>query len=80
MSKKLVKHKESGNVLAAKVLSKDQIVKTKQVAHIFSEKKVLACCRFPFLVYLEFSSKDNDFLYLGLPYCIGGELFTYHRK
>lgn len=45
-----------------------------------NEKQVLFACRFPFMLGLVFSRKDNDFLYLGLPFINGGELFTYHRK
>lgn len=63
-----------------KLLSKKDIVKYKQIAHVLNEKQVLFSCRFPLLLGLVFSRKDNDFLYLGLPFVNGGELFTYHRK
>lgn len=76
----LAKRAVTGNYYAVKILSKDQIVKTKQVSHVHSEKRVLRCIRFPFLIHLEFSAKDFDYLYLGLPFVNGGELFTYHRK
>lgn len=45
-----------------------------------NEKRVLAAIDFPFLISLEFSAKDFDHLYLGLPFINGGEMFTYHRK
>ncbi|XP_037950160.1 cAMP-dependent protein kinase catalytic subunit 2 [Teleopsis dalmanni] len=77
---KLVKEKKSLHYFAAKIMIKDQIVKTKQTTHIFNEKRVLHSVRFPFLIKLEFSTKDNDNVYLGLPFVNGGELFTYHRK
>ncbi|KAI9584625.1 hypothetical protein GQX74_006520 [Glossina fuscipes] len=76
----LVKEKTSIRYFAAKILLKDQIVRTKQVSHVHNEKKVLECIRFPFLIYLEFATKDYDCLYLGLPFINGGELFTYHRN
>ncbi|XP_058983853.1 cAMP-dependent protein kinase catalytic subunit 2-like isoform X1 [Musca domestica] len=76
----LVKNRQTGNYYAVKILIKDQIVKTKQVTHVHTEKRVLSSIRFPFLIHLEFSSKDFDYLYLGLPFINGGELFTYHRK
>uniref|UniRef100_A0A1A9W6K8 Protein kinase domain-containing protein n=1 Tax=Glossina brevipalpis TaxID=37001 RepID=A0A1A9W6K8_9MUSC len=76
----LVKEKSTVRYFAAKILLKDQIVRTKQVSHVHNEKKVLECMRFPFLIFLEFSAKDFDCLYLGLPFINGGELFTYHRK
>lgn len=76
----LVKEKEGDNYYASKQLSKDQIIKTKQVSHVMSEKKVLNSMCFPFTVNLVSSFKDNDSLYLVLPLIMGGELFTYHRK
>ncbi|XP_017484904.1 PREDICTED: cAMP-dependent protein kinase catalytic subunit beta [Rhagoletis zephyria] len=76
----LAREKTSGDLYAAKIMLKDKIVKMKQVAHVHNEKRVLACIRFPSLICLEFSRKDFDHLYLGLPFINGGELFTYHRK
>ncbi|CAD6993010.1 unnamed protein product [Ceratitis capitata] len=76
----LAKDKVNAEYYAVKIMLKDQIVKMKQVMHVHTEKRVLASIKFPFLVWLEFSRKDNDFLYLGLPFINGGELFTYHRK
>ncbi|XP_022213286.1 cAMP-dependent protein kinase catalytic subunit 2 [Drosophila obscura] len=76
----LVREKESGQYYASKQLSKDQIVKTKQVTHVMSEKNVLRSIHFPNTVFLISSFKDNDSLYLILPLIAGGELFSYHRK
>ncbi|TMW40040.1 hypothetical protein DOY81_014880, partial [Sarcophaga bullata] len=76
----LVKQTSTGTYFAAKILIKDQIVKTKQINHVHNEKRALAAVRFPFLVHLEFSAKDYEYLYLGLPFINGGDLFTYHRK
>lgn len=76
----LIKEKENDNYFASKQLTKDQIVKTKQVVHVMSEKRVLNSIRFPFTIHLIASFKDNDSLYLIIPLILGGELFTYHRK
>ncbi|CAD6993011.1 protein kinase DC1 [Ceratitis capitata] len=76
----LSRDKSTGDYYAIKLMMKERIVKMKQVAHVHNEKRVLACIKFPFLIYLEFSRKDFDLLYLGLPFINGGELFTYHRK
>jgi len=62
------------------VLSKKHIIKQKQLTHTLQEKKVLFCIKFPFTVYLAFSYKDNDFIYFGMPFINGGELFTHLRK
>ncbi|ALC47605.1 Pka-C1 [Drosophila busckii] len=76
----LVMDKETKIYYASKQLSKDQILKTKQVGHLMSEKRVLTAMHFPFTLNLIASFKDFDSLYLILPFCAGGELFTYHRK
>lgn len=75
-----MRERESGVYYASKQLSKDQIVKTKQVSHVMSEKNVLRSMTFPNTVNLIASYKDFDSLYLVLPLIGGGELFTYHRK
>lgn len=76
----LVREKNGKNYYAAKMMSKDDLVRTKQITHVHNEKHVLNSVRFPFLVHLIDSTKDFDFLYLVLPFINGGELFTYHRK
>ncbi|XP_054743140.1 cAMP-dependent protein kinase catalytic subunit 2-like [Anastrepha obliqua] len=77
---KLVREKSTGNYYAAKFVLKEMIVKTKQVPHIFNEKRVLLSIDFPYVVMMDFSRKDFDSLIFGLPFINGGELFTYHRK
>ncbi|KAH8280051.1 hypothetical protein KR018_002268 [Drosophila ironensis] len=76
----LVKEKLGKNYYAAKMMSKDDLVRLKQVAHVHNEKHVLNATRFPFLIYLVDSTKDFDYLYLILPLIMGGELFSYHRR
>ncbi|XP_011210032.1 cAMP-dependent protein kinase catalytic subunit 2 [Bactrocera dorsalis] len=77
---KLVREKSTGNYYAAKLVLKEMIVKTKQVPHIFNEKRVLLSIDFPYVVMMDFCRKDFDHLIFGLPFINGGELFTYHRK
>lgn len=76
----LATHKPSGKYYALKLLDKQKIVKLKQVDHTMSEKKILQAVRFPFLIHLKFSFKDNDYLYLGMPFINGGEMFSHLRK
>lgn len=63
-----------------KYLSKEKVVKNKQITHTLLEKRVLTCIDFPFLVSLESAFKDNTTLYLLLPFVNGGEMFTLLRK
>lgn len=63
-----------------KVMEKMRIVKLKQVEHTLYEKKILESAKFPFLISLEFSFKDNSYIYLLMPFVNGGEMFTHLRK
>lgn len=76
----LVKHKGNGNYFALKVLSKLEIIKSKQIENALNEKKILACVEFPFLIFLAYSFKDNSYLYMVLEFVIGGEMFTLLRN
>lgn len=75
-----MKHEPTDKFYAVKILRKDKIVKSKQVSHTMNEKKILRAVNFPFVVKLEFSLKDNSYLYMGMGFINGGELFTVLRK
>lgn len=75
-----MKHEPTDKFYAVKILRKDKIVKSKQVSHTVNEKKILRAVNYVFVVNLEFSLKDNSFLYMGMPFINGGELFTVLRK
>ena len=73
----IVQH--NGQSLALKIMEKQTIVKLKQVEHTLSEKRILQAIKFPFLVNLVYSFKDNSHLYLALEFASGGEMFTHLR-
>jgi len=62
-----------------KVLDKQVVVKLKQIDHTLAEKKILQALSCPFIVKLFYTFKDNSYLYLGLEYAPGGEMFTHLR-
>ena len=62
------------------MLSKSQILKTKQVTHIKAEKEILMAVSHPFIVSLYGSSQDQECLYFILEYVVGGEFFTHLRS
>eukprot|EP00899_Mesostigma_viride_P016405 jgi/Mesvir1/24766/Mv22022-RA.1 len=76
----IARHRASGTVCAIKMLSKAQILKTKQVNHVKQEKEILASINFPFIVNLFATMQDQRCLYLVLEYVIGGEFFTHLRS
>lgn len=65
---------------AIKVLSKDKIVRTKQVEHTNNEKTLLEAVQHPFIVNLWGAFQDASNLYMVMDFVPGGELFTLLRK
>ncbi|KAH7883235.1 kinase-like domain-containing protein [Phlebopus sp. FC_14] len=76
----LVRSKHNLRFYAIKVLSKDKIVKTKQVEHTNNEKSLLEAVQHPFIVNLWGAFQDNSNLYMVMDFVPGGELFTLLRR
>ena len=76
----LARQKLTGEFYALKILSKKNVIKTKQVEHTINEKKILNAVDFPFLTSLVYSFKDNANLYLVMEFVAGGEMFAHLSK
>ena len=70
---------ESNEQIALKILDKQVVVRMKQIDHTLAEKKILQALSCPFIVKLLYTFKDNSYLYMGLEYAPGGEMFTHLR-
>lgn len=65
---------------AMKVMDKTEVIKKKNLKQIHTEKKILQCVNFPFVFSIDFTCKDNLYVYFVLPYVAGGELYTLIKK
>jgi len=77
---RLVKHKESQNYYALKILKKCEILRLQQLHHIKCEVDILSKIDHPFIVNFLGNFQDEKRLYLILEYVPGGELFSYLRR
>jgi protein kinase X len=77
---KLSKNKKDKTIRAIKLMQKSEIIKLKQVDHIYSEFNLLQEIDHPFIVNLKGISQDTKFLYLLLEYIPGGEMFSILRQ
>ena len=77
----LCKKKKSGKVYVMKILKKNDIIKQKQVDHVYSEYTILSKLKHPFIVQLiGVNFEDPKYIYFILEYIQGGELFTLLRS
>eukprot|EP00164_Ancoracysta_twista_P002827 GFYU01003762.1.p1 GENE.GFYU01003762.1~~GFYU01003762.1.p1 ORF type:complete len:320 (-),score=79.82 GFYU01003762.1:602-1561(-) len=77
---RLVKHKQSSQFHALKILKKKEVMRLKQVEHTINEKRILERLDHPFIVKLYGTFQDSKNIYMVLEYVIGGELFSYLRR
>jgi len=76
-----VRKKDTKRIYAMKVLSKQEIVAKKEVAHTIGERKILQrSSECPFLLGLKFSFQSERDLYLVMDFKSGGELFHHLQK
>lgn len=71
----LVKEKETSRLYALKIFSKKEMIKRNKVKRVLTEQEILATSDHPFIVTLYHSFQSEDYLYLCMEYCMGGEFF-----
>lgn len=71
----LVREKVSNKLYAMKVLNKKEMIERNKIKRALAEQEILATSNHPFIVTLYHSFQSNDYLYLCMEYCMGGEFF-----
>ncbi|QLQ81269.1 hypothetical protein HG537_0F00300 [Torulaspora globosa] len=71
----LAKEKRTNRLYALKIFSKTEMIKRKKIKRILAEQEILATSNHPFIVTLYHSFQSEDYLYLCMEYCMGGEFF-----
>lgn len=71
----LVRERKTGKKYALKILSKREMVMRNKVHRALAEQEILATANHPFIVTLHHSFQSDDYLYLCMEYCAGGEFF-----
>lgn len=71
----LVREKSSNKLYAMKVLSKKEMIERNKIKRALAEQEILATSNHPFIVTLYHSFQSEDYLYLCMEYCMGGEFF-----
>jgi len=73
----LVRLKSTGKIFAMKKLSKEDMIKKRQVSHVWLERFVLATVgEHPHVVKMYFSFQDFEYLYFIMEYLPGGDLLN----
>jgi serine/threonine kinase 38 len=73
---RVCRFKETGEVFAIKKMKKSEMKKKNQTLHIRTEKDVLSEAQTQWIVGLNFSFQDEEFLYLVMDYLPGGDLMN----
>lgn len=73
-------HIVTGDKVAIKILEKDKIKDQSDIDRINREITILKKVRHPHVVQLYEMIENNDYLYLIMEYCSGGELFQHIVK
>ena len=76
---KLGIHKESGRKVAIKIINK-KLVESSDVQLVKSEIDILKIARHPNIIKLYDVFENEEFIYIIMEYCEGGDLFSYLEK
>lgn len=69
-----VKHNDTGTIYAMKSISKDFLLKTKQIKYAQNECKVLKQINHQFIIKMHYAFQTPNYLHFIIDYCEGGDL------
>ena len=67
---------KTGKIYAIKKIKKDVLIKKNQVIHIRSEQQIMSKIKSPWIVDLKASFQEDDYLYLVMEFCQGGDFMN----
>ena len=70
------KKKKTGEIVAIKKIKKEIIVQKNQVKHTINEQQFMSKVKSPWIVDLKASFQEDDYLYLVMEFCPGGDLMN----
>ena len=68
------------SLYAIKMMSKEELVKLRQVKQLLNERAILSACEHPNIIKLNFSFKDNTFVYLTTELACNGDMYNLFIK
>lgn len=73
---RVVRQKNTGEILALKKMSKAEMLKKNQTSHVRAERNVLVLAKNEWIIDLKVSFQDEKYLYLVMEFLAGGDLMT----
>ena len=67
---------KTGKIYAVKKINKNVLLKKNQVIHIRSEQQIMSKVKSPWIVDLKASFQEDDYLYLVMEFCQGGDFMN----
>ena len=77
---KIAKNKHTNENILIKILKKSTIINTKQTQHIFNEINLFSTISHPWISNFKGANHDEKYVYIGLEFIPGGELFSLLKK
>ena len=71
------KEKKTGSIVAIKKIKKNVLIIKNQIIHVRNEQLFMSNVKSPWIVDLKASFQEDDYLYLVMEFCPGGDLMNF---